>query len=208
MLADYRAWLGLPAAPIVRVPAALVHAAAWLGGLLGSPVNRTALAQLRHGNTGDYAAFTRQTGLAARGWKAGLASTPAHAQDRLAAHAYFVRPLLRFALAFLWLASGLGGLLWLPEWSAMLASRFPAWRAVFAQLLGFAALLDLAIAALLLMRWRPQRLAAIQLVVVVAYTLALTLLAPGAWLEPLGPLVKNVPILAAILAYGAVERDR
>jgi uncharacterized protein YbjT (DUF2867 family) len=208
LLADYRAWLGLRAVPIVHVPFGLVNFAAWIGGWLGSPVNRTALAQLRHGNTGDYEEFARRTGLAARGWRAGLAATPAHAQDRLDAYVYFVRPLLRLALAFLWLASGLVGLLWLQEWAALLASRFPAWRAAIGPVLASAALLDLAIAALLVARWRPKRLAAIQFIVVAAYTAALALFAPGAWLEPLGPLVKNVPILAAILAYAAIERER
>src|SRR5207247_1393390 len=107
LLADYRAWLGLARAPIVRIPMGLVHAAAAIGGRLGSAANRTAVAQLRHGNTGDYEAFVHQTGLGARGWRVGLSGTPAHAQDRRDAHVYFIRPLLRLSLAFLWLASGL-----------------------------------------------------------------------------------------------------
>jgi hypothetical protein len=31
------------------------------------------------------------------------------------------------------------------------------------------------------------------------------MLFPSLWLEPLGPLLKNLPILAAIVAWAAVE---
>ena len=133
---------------------------------------------------------------------------PAHTQDLVHAQAYFVRPLLRITLAFLWLASAFAGFLWAQEWSAMLAQRLPAFRPAIGPVLIGASLLDLAIAVLLFVRWRPRALALVQLGVVMAYTVALTLLAPGLWLEPFGPLVKNVPILAAILAHAAIERER
>jgi hypothetical protein len=42
----------------------------------------------------------------------------------------------------------------------------------------------------------------------VAYTGAATILSPSFWTEPLGPVFKNVPILAAVLAWGAIEEDR
>jgi len=40
------------------------------------------------------------------------------------------------------------------------------------------------------------------------YTLILSLAEPALWLEPLGPLLKNPPILAAALALAALEADR
>jgi len=33
-------------------------------------------------------------------------------------------------------------------------------------------------------------------------------LRPALWLDPFGPLLKNVPIIAAVLALGAIENDR
>ena len=74
--------------------------------------------------------------------------------------------------------------------------------------LGVACLFDLAVAALLVRRWRPARLALIQAGAIVAYTAAATILWPSLWTEPLGPVFKNVPILAAVLAWGAIEDDR
>ena len=107
----------------------------------------------------DYEAFARQTGLTARGWRDGLASAPSHTQDLVHTQAYFVRPLLRITLAFLWLASAFAGFLWAQEWSAMLAQRWPAFRPAIGPVLIGASLLDLAIAVLLLVRWRPRALA-------------------------------------------------
>ena len=63
-------------------------------------------------------------------------------------------------------------------------------------------------AALLLRRWRPGILAAIQVAAITAYTLAATVLWPSLWLEPLGPIFKNVPILVAVLAWAAIEEER
>ncbi len=105
ILVDYRRWLGLAAAPVVVVPRALVRVAARIGDLAGGPLNSTALAQLEHGNTGDYAAFERAIGFPCMGWRAALARHPAHAQDRWHARLYFVPPLLGLVLVLLAIAA-------------------------------------------------------------------------------------------------------
>ena len=119
-----------------------------------------------------------------------------------------MRPVLRCTLAFLWLASGITGILDLRDWSVLLSSRLPIGSGAALALLGGACLFDLAIGALLLRRWRPRRLALVQLAAIAAYTAVATALWPSLWLEPLGPLFKNVPIVAAVLAHGAIEEDR
>jgi hypothetical protein len=208
LLTDLRRWLGFGAARIIPIPQALVRAAAAFGDRLGGPLNSTALAQLERGNTGDYAAFARATGMTARGWKECLARQPAHTQDRWHARLYFARPILRYTLAFLWLASALAGALDLRAWSVLLATHVPMGVRTALAMLALACLLDLVLAALIVRRWRPRRLALIQVMVILGYTAAATVLFPSLWTEPLGPLFKNVPILAAVLAWGAVEEDR
>ena len=123
ILEDYRRWLGFGTAHIVGLPRWASRLAAWLGDGLGGTLNSTALAQLEHGNTGDAEAFARATGIAARGWKESLAREPAHAQDRWHARLYFVRPLLRYSLAFVWLASAIAGAFSLRSWGALLAAE-------------------------------------------------------------------------------------
>jgi uncharacterized protein YbjT (DUF2867 family) len=208
ILEDLRRWLGFARAPIVEVPPRLVAAAAALGDRLGGSLNSTALAQLEHGNAGDYEAFTRATGLAARRWKESLAREPAHAQDRWHARLYFVRPMLRYALAFLWLASGIAGMLDLRAWAVLIARELAIGIGAAIALLALACALDILIAALVAKRWRPPRVALLQAALILGYTAAATLLFPTLWIEPLGPLFKNVPILAAALAWGAIEDER
>jgi len=208
ILVDYRRWLGLPGAPLARIPAWLVACAARMGDLAGGPLNSTALAQMRHGNTGDYAAFADQSGITCAGWHESLAANPAHTQDRWHARLYFVRPLLRTMLALLWLASGLAGFLAVGDWTPRLVASLGIANSFALVLLIAACVCDLAIGALLVARWRPRALAGIQVAVIAAYTIAATAMEPGLWFAPLGPLLKNLPIVAAALALGAIEEER
>ena len=208
ILLDYRRWLGLAPAVVVPVPAALAKAAARVGDLLGGPLNSTAWAQLAHGNTGDADAYARQTGLAPLGWQAALARHPSHAQDRWHARLYFVRPLLRITLALLWIGSGAAGWAAVAHWAGPLADGLGVSREVAAAVLRIACVLDAALGALVAARWRPALLAAIQAAVVIAYTAVAGLVDPALWRDPFGPLLKNLPILAAIAALAAIEEDR
>ena len=55
---------------------------------------------------------------------------------------------------------------------------------------------------------RPRTLAVLQFLLVGGYTVGLTFLAPGLWFDPFGGLLKNLPILAAIAAWAALEEER
>jgi hypothetical protein len=193
---------------VVAIPEAVVKAAVALGDGLGGPCNATSLAQPGYGNTGDYAAFSEATGMRALGWKETLARHPAHAQDRWHARLYFVRPLLRASLAILWLASGFVGLFALRQWAPLMASALGTPVVLAGAALVLACLADVAVAMLLVRRWRPRRLALAQVLLICGYTAVATLLWPSLWLESLGPLLKNLPILGAVLALGAIEDER
>ena len=69
-------------------------------------------------------------------------------------------------------------------------------------------MLDLALAAALFRGWRPRLVTLLQAGVVLSYTLAFTILAPGLWLLPLGGLLKNLPILALIAIHAILEDER
>jgi hypothetical protein len=116
-----------------------------------------------------------------------------------------VRLLLRYSLAFFWLASAITGLLDLRGWSVLLVTSLPIRIGTALFVLATACLANAVVALLVFRAWRPRRLAAIQFFLVIGYTAIATVLFPSLWMEPLGPLAKNVPILAAILAWGAME---
>ena len=208
ILEDYRRWLGFGAAPVLTVPMALVRLAAIAGDRFAGSINSTALRQLEHGNTGDYEAFSSASGIAARGWSEALAAHPAHTQDRWHARLYFVRPVLRLTLAALWLISGFTGLAALREWSPLLAqdAHLPIGAAFL--VLGAACFVDIGLAILVARRWKPRAMALVQLATIATYTLVASVLWPSLWAEALGPLAKNLPIAAAVLALGAIEEER
>lgn len=206
LLARYRQWLGFPPVPFLSIPMGVMRLLARLGDRMGrGPISSNSLAQLIAGNAGDGRRFAQAIGFAPRSLAALMTAEPAEVQDRWHARLFFAAPLLKFGLAAMWLISGLVGFF----------SGLPLAREVLAvlglpQSLGLPAviltcLLDLAIAIMIV---SGRRATALQLIVVAGYTLVLTFAKPLLWLEPLGPLLKNLPILAAVLCYGALRNQR
>jgi uncharacterized protein YbjT (DUF2867 family) len=203
-----RGWLGLAPAGILRVPQSLVRLAASLGDLLRlGPLNTTALRQMEYGNTGSVERFTAVTGIAPRAFAAALEVMPARVQDRWHARLYFVRPLLRLSLIVLWVGSGIIGFATPIAASGADLSALVA-PAIAKMIVWASCVLDVLIGVTLFARWRPPLTVAVQIGTILAYTAALSALRPALWLDAFRPLVKNLPIVAAVLALGAMESDR
>lgn len=214
ILSGLRLWLGFGSAPVIRVPMALVAMAARLGdflhwiGMRGS-MRSTALAQMSRDNVADMAPFAEAVGFQPRRFADALAAEPAGPQDRWHARLYFLRPALRIALGLFWLASGLIAAFDPARSDALrvldLAGFHGNW-AMVALWAGVAA--DLLLGGFALID-RHVRLAGAGMIAVTAtYLAALTLSIPGLWLDPLGPLVKALPLLPAALVMMALEDDR
>ena len=208
ILGDVRRWMGFGAARFVEIPMALIRLAARLGGLFGGPLNAPAIRQLEYGNVSDADAFRSASGIAPRGWREGLDAQPAQWQDRWHARLYFVRPLLRLAIALMWLASATVGGMVLGPWAEILAVRTGLEPEHAYALLGAACFMDFAIALLVLARWHPVTLAAFQVAVILGYTVVLSAIQPALWLDPFGALLKNLVVIPAVLALAALEQDR
>ncbi len=209
----YRHWLGLPRRPLLRLPNWLAAGMARLGDFTRMhPVTSTALAQLRARLTGDADAFAAATGVKPRGLEDWLAARPSESQDLWHARLYLLRPLIRFALAFLWAASGLVGL------GVALSADPTLYAALLEPLAGSpaaatawvvaASLADLAIALALVRGWQLRRMAWVQIAVVLGYTIGLSWLAPALWGDLYGGLLKNLPILALVLVHRVLEEER
>lgn len=210
VLAGLRAWLGLAPARPLPVPVWLCAAAARIGDLTGGgPLNTTALRMLNQGNAADPTPMVRATGVEPRDFAAGLSGSPAQSQDLWHARLYAIRPLLRWALGLMWLFGGLAGLrpgviaAWAPALAGWGLTPYHAGALLYA-----ACALDLAVGAALIAGYRVRAVAALSLVVIAGYTVAVTLVRPGLWLDPLGPLAKNLPAFAATLVLAAIARDR
>jgi hypothetical protein len=209
ILLQLRSWLGLDPVPTLSVPVPLVRALARLGDWIGGgPLNSTALRQLEYGNAAPVRPFVEALGIEPRSMAAALAARPSQVQDRWHARLYFVRPLLRWTLGVFWLLSGSIGLI-APAGAVLAhAAALGLSGTAVAWAVGAGSLVDVAIGIGLLLRYRPGLMAAVQVLVVLGYTLALGVAEPALWADPLGPLLKNLPVLAAALALAAIEAER
>ncbi len=209
MLSAMRAWLGRAPARALHLPLPIARAMGWLGDKLKlGPISTAAVTQLEAGVTADFAAFNKATGQQPRGFSEILAQRPAGTQDLWHARLYLIRPLIRFALMFMWLLSGLVGLFLPPERFLDGLTGVPLSGQALTMAARGAGLIDVAIAFGLLAAWRLPRLALFQLGMVGGYTLAFGLMAPALWLEPYGGMLKNIPVLCLIWVHLILEEER
>jgi hypothetical protein len=112
LLEQYRLWMGFGHGHRINVPMPAMRLLARIGDLarLG-PMTTTSLQQLIAGNAGDGLAFEEAIGFRPRSLQSALQARPAQVQDRWHARLYFLSPLIRVTLVFLWLASAALGFL-------------------------------------------------------------------------------------------------
>ncbi|HEU4970003.1 SDR family oxidoreductase [Sphingomonas sp.] len=209
LLARYRHWLGFGHARFRSVPMPMMHVLGRLGDLFGAgPIASNSVRQMIAGNVGDGAAFAAVIGFQPRSLDSALRDRPAQVQDRWHARLFFLAPLATAVLLALWLVSALLGLLYgaAETRAAVQGLGMPEAWARPLQIAG--SLIDLGLAVLLLADRRARWSTLAQLLVVLGYTAVIGIALPRLWLDPLGPLMKNVPILVLILMRGAIAVRR
>ncbi|TAX56441.1 SDR family oxidoreductase [Rhizobium leguminosarum] len=200
----HRQWLGLPPARMLALPGWLAKPVTWLAdlsGLLGwrSPLRSTALTVMSEGirSTGD-------SGFVATSAAATLSANPSGVQDLWFARLYLLKPLVISGLSAFWLLSGVIPLLTLEKTSAHFLPFMP--EAAATALTLATCLIDIALAAAVLLRPLAKRALLGMLAVSFAYLASASLLEPALWLDPLGPLVKVLPsILLTLTALATLD---
>jgi len=198
MLARYRSVLRLGRPRWLPVPLPLVRAALRLlrplTGVLASPET---LRMLEAGNTASPERLSALLGRPPRPFAAAFESADAAAL-RAEAVCAWAEPLLRIALAAVWLVTAWVSLFVFPVWDSLrLLARVgvPAWGAP--PMLVGAAVLDAVLGVLTLLR--PSRMLWwAQLALIVFYSAVIAWRLPEMWAHPFGPLLKNVPIVVML----------
>ncbi len=211
-LAAYRGWLGRRGRRIVRVPLALARAGAWLGERIGvGPLGSTMMRMLEQGHVGAAGAMEDTRALLGRSSQSveeSLAANPADTADRWHAALYPLRPLLRVALALLWIGSGLVGLTAPTEATASWVAALGLGPSDGSTLALAAGGVNLLLGAMLLLGIAVRWALALMLISVLAYTVTLGWAMPALWLEPAGGLLKNLPLIPALLIMVVLEPKR
>lgn len=192
----------------VSVPRAMVRMAAIpLSRLPGSLVTPDALRMLEAGNTGDV-----------RGIVAVLDRAPRPPSDfidpadvgnlRRRARLAWLLPVLRLSIAAMWIVTGLVSMFAFPVAHSMeLLARTGLHGDVATVALYGAAVLDIALGVgMLVVSGRRRRwIYRAQLALILLYTAAISLRLPEFWAHPYGPVLKNLPLLAAILVLHELD---
>jgi uncharacterized protein YbjT (DUF2867 family) len=199
-LCAWRAWFGLREARVVSLPLWLVDAIVGIGEWWGrGPVCRVIANLLERNRVGDDDAVTRlqaTLGVIPRTLQQALRERPMRWADLLEARWYVLRPALLSILAFLWIASAVVGMTTAPN---VALAQLPTVPAPLVRPLAIAtSTLDFALGALLAFGVRVRIVLSLMLLMVLGYTLAISVLAPSHWLDPFGGVLKNV-LIAAVL---------
>lgn len=209
LLRQYRAWLGFGKARFLPVPMPLMRFLGRVGDVAGNgPIATNSLVQMVAGNAGDSAVFAKAIGFSPRSLSDAMRDRPAQVQDRWHARLFFLAPALKIVLVLMWLSSAYLGLFHGQAQTNALVESIDLPAAFATPLQIGSSILDIAIAGLIIFDRNARLSTPVQLVVVIGYTLVIGFALPLLWLDPLGPLVKNIPILLAIAVHGAIGDQR
>jgi uncharacterized protein YbjT (DUF2867 family) len=209
-LCDYlrllRRSLGLGDCVVVPVPRPLVRAAARATRGRVPLLDTDALAMLDRDNVADPAPLARLLGCPPRSVEAFVPTHDAAAVRR-DAQLRWLLPTLRASVAAVWIVTGLLSLgLYPREASYALLARAGVPEALAPLLLYGGAVLDLALGVATLALRERRVLWMVQIAVIILYTAIITVRLPEYWLHPFGPVLKNLPMLAAIGLLLTMER--
>ena len=194
-----RAQLGLPRAPAVSIPMAAMRMAARIGAWRrGALLDSDTLAMLEGGSTAPPDDIAKVLGAPPR--SVGSFVMPHEARDlATAGRLWWLLPLLRAAVAVLWIASGVVSFGIYPvEESRALLARVGLVGSFADLVLYGAALLDVAFGLAIFLVRRRRWLWRLQIAVIVLYSAIIAIALPEFWLHPFAPMVKNLPLLAAL----------
>ena len=204
-----RAQMQLAPTATLRAPMPLVRLAARVGSAIpGLMLDRETLSMLEQGNTGSAAAMAALIGRMPRPMTSFIPDEFATAVRR-SAQLRWLLPILRVSIALVWIVTGVVSLGVFPiEESYALLGRVGIPAGLQPVLLYGAAGLDLLLGFSLLLVRKRRWLWLLQAGAILGYTLIITFKLPEFWLHPYGPILKNVPLLAAIWLLYELEKGR
>jgi len=213
VLTKLRAWLNFKKATIISMPLFFIKLGSLIGNLLpNSSLNRNSYNLLLQNNIAseeDAKTFQENIDFPLKSYDEGLYSQPSTVQDHWHARLYFLKPLLQYSIAFVWMWSGIASaFLYAKEASFTLLSSMGIESSLQPILLYGASGIDFLLGFLTLLGFQLKKIGILQCVLILIYTAIITIALPHLWLEPFMPVAKNLPLLVATFIMIALESDR
>jgi nucleoside-diphosphate-sugar epimerase len=213
VLMKLRNWLGFKKAYVLSLPNCMIRMGAKIGNLIpNSPLSETGIKMLSVDNTATKEQEKKLQDVIhfkPRGFTEGLNGMVSSVQDRWHARLYFLRPLLRISIAFIWIFSGIisivPGTLAI-SFDLMAQSNIPMPLQPF--VLYLLAGIDILLGLATLLNIRLLVTGSIQCFLIIMYTILISFFFPVYWLHPFAPIAKNIPILVGVLVMMALGSER
>jgi uncharacterized protein YbjT (DUF2867 family) len=208
-LARLRHVLGMPPPRFLPIPLSFMRAAATVAQLIPSSLlDRESLVMLEAGSTADPVDTCELLARPPRPVEEFIARDE---RQLVAEHGQleWLLPVLRWSIALVWIWTGIVSLGLYPRAASLtLLARTGITGTVADIALYGAAALDLVLGAAILLVRRRRWLWLAQFVLILAYTIIITVKLPEFWLHPYGPILKNLPLLACIALLYCLEVRR
>jgi uncharacterized protein YbjT (DUF2867 family) len=208
LLLKQRQWLGTKPTKTLSTPLKWVLKMMPFTRWLDEPaLTAESLKMLQRGNTADVSAVVTHLGKSPQSMDAVMANNQASQADRWYARLYFLRPLLRLGLAFVWIWTALVSAFFYPQQESYQLLERLGFSGVMLPLgLYGAALMDFGLGIALFLYQPIKHVLWLQMAVILAYTLLISVFLPEYWLHPFGEISKNIPMLLAILILALMEK--
>ena len=207
-----RSWLGFspPVATIV-LPSFLGWMTAGLADIAGlfgwrTALRTTSLKVLTSGVTGDPNPWRETSGQTCLSLGETLRQLPSTAQERIYARVMLAFPVCLLVLSFFWIASGVIGFISFDDAVAVLDGKIPEGLSTLSVAGGSVA--DILVGVGLLIRPFTRKAAIAGALLAGGYALASLIFTPGLWLDPLGPMMKTLPVIAFMALIASVAEER
>jgi hypothetical protein len=213
LLIQLRAWLGFKKSLFIAVPNSVIKLGAKIGNYFpNSPLSDTGIKMMAIDNTAtneEVTALIAMMHSQPRGFSEGLNGMISSVQDRWHARLYFLRPMLRLSLAFIWLYSGIVSVLpTVMPLSLHLLAAIHIPLALQPTALYLSSTIDILLGLATLVNYRLTTVAAIQCLLILFYSVITAFLLPAYWLYPFAPIAKNIPLGVATLIMMALASER
>jgi len=205
-----RSWLGMGKARFISIPYSVALLGGRIGGLLGNtPMTQEAIQMLQKGNTADVTPFVNQFGFKPMGFAESLKQAPAQQTDYWQSGLFFLKPLLRVSIAFVWIFTGIISAFVFPVTQSYAMLAEVGISGIWAPIMLYsAAAMNIALGMATLFAYQISLTGFIQISVMMLYTIIITFSQPEQWIHPFGPISKNIPLIIATLIMIVLERKR
>ncbi|WP_245468094.1 MULTISPECIES: DoxX-like family protein [unclassified Mesorhizobium] len=132
---------------------------------------------------------------------------PAHAQERWFARLWLLKPVVLAVLSLFWLFSGVVGLVRHDAAPDILISRGLPGTLAFGMVVA-GSIADIVVGVAVVARPFARSALMAMIAITLLYLAAAAALAPDLWLDPLGAIVKAVPVLCLVLVALAILEER